>query len=393
MVLYIVQVSHMNILQCLKACIYISEIESDMWSLQTRSGPMLMLNPHMTINKKEWIIALGEICMFLCICDLRVGEYDLLSWFECRHAEIRTAGTAEGISQITLRDKQRKILVNWRVQQVESGWKSSRMNSTQCAWCHTYVPTGGFRLTGFRSGFALLLQLLREATRASPRHDHTQSVITAWRVMSNFKAHQQSFVCINWKLMKLSHQFLQAFFLVPASPHEDALSEAGSGFFRSSSSRRASESTKSYTETRVRPCKSTHHGVIKHKDHITPQCHPDGAESLKDEPFLLSVLASFLRSFLSLLHPSINYFFLWSLIPSFPSILFSVLLSLLLSVFPYFDPSFLLSFLRYFYPFIHSSNFALIPPFYRHTLLPCFLWSFLSFVLPSFHPSFLLSFL
>lgn len=46
------------------------------------------------------------------------------------------------------------------------------------------------------------------------------------------------------------HQFLQAFFFFPApSPQLGALSEAGSGFFKSSSSNSASESTRSWTKT------------------------------------------------------------------------------------------------------------------------------------------------
>lgn len=49
-------------------------------------------------------------------------------------------------------------------------------------------------------------------------------------------------------MVQRSHQFLQAFFFLAApSPQLGALRDAGSGFFKSSSSRRASESMRSWT--------------------------------------------------------------------------------------------------------------------------------------------------
>lgn len=160
-----------------------------MWSLQARSGPMLMLSAHMTINKKEWIIALGgnlHVFMYLRSACWRVRPSVLVWMRACRDTDSWHSG--RHLLNNTARQAEENIIEL----KSAAGWTSSRMNSTQRARCHTYVPTGGFRLTGFRSGFALLLQLLGEATRASPRHDHTQSVIMAWGVMSNFKAHQQS---------------------------------------------------------------------------------------------------------------------------------------------------------------------------------------------------------
>lgn len=102
--------------------------------------------------------------------------------------------------------------MNWRIQcrklWIKSWGKGSRLNLTQHtqSWnANTYASTGGFGLTGFLNGFALLLQLLREATRASSRHDQTRSaitVITGWQMMSNLKVHKQPFECINWKLSR-----------------------------------------------------------------------------------------------------------------------------------------------------------------------------------------------
>ena len=34
--------------------------------------------------------------------ELSVGQFDLLPWFECWHAEIRAAGTSESITKVTL---------------------------------------------------------------------------------------------------------------------------------------------------------------------------------------------------------------------------------------------------------------------------------------------------
>lgn len=90
-----------------------------------------------------------------------------------------------------------------------------------------------------------------------------------------------------------SYQFLQAFFFLAApSPQLAALREEGSGFFKSSSSRRASVSTRSWTRSKVNSALS---GATLSFQTLTWDCEPTTSSSLMslaDSDHIFTVLGS-----------------------------------------------------------------------------------------------------
>lgn len=58
----------------------------------------------------------------LCIGELRGGHVDLLSGLEGGHPQVRAAGAAEGVAQVTLQDR-------WRDRDRANGQTASRVHS------------------------------------------------------------------------------------------------------------------------------------------------------------------------------------------------------------------------------------------------------------------------
>lgn len=161
-----------------------------------------------------------------------VVQLDLLSWFECRHPRIWAAGTSERIAEITLPWKRDIFLKN--------SLQHSRQNHKKRQHVLT-LPQADF---GIFVVFFPLLSSSSSSARPQELHKHTQHIMSCqlWRI---FKAQVKVTIDLVW----WTDQFLQAFFFLPApSPQVGALREAGSGFFKSSSSSRASESSRSWRD-------------------------------------------------------------------------------------------------------------------------------------------------
>lgn len=121
---------------------------------------------------------------------------------------------------------------------------------------YAYTSTGRFREISLFFSFTLLLQLLRKTTRATQTNN-----ISSLKVQVN-AIQKLTSCCIPPQLW--AHQFLQAFFFLPApSPQVGAVRELGSGFLKSSSSRRASESTRSCRKTGNKEPQSTQHNRLR----------------------------------------------------------------------------------------------------------------------------------
>lgn len=103
---------------------------------------------------------------------------------------------------------------------------------------YTHTSTGRFREIRLFFSFTLVLQLLSKTARATQTNRRLLFRGARFRSIRSVTFPQQTGL--------KAHQFLQAFFFLPApSAQAGAVRELGSGFLKSSSSRRASESTRS----------------------------------------------------------------------------------------------------------------------------------------------------
>lgn len=129
---------------------------------------------------------------------------------------------------------------------------------------YAYTSTGRFREISLFFSLTLRLQLISKTTRATQTNN-----VSSLKVQEN--AIQKLTSCYIPQKNRFeicgalwAHQFLQAFFfLLAPSPQVGAMRELGSGFLKSSSSRRASESTRSCRKTGNKEPHSTQHNRLR----------------------------------------------------------------------------------------------------------------------------------